>query len=359
MDFSVIFQLRTKKFWWMDVIFYFVISLLVSTVLCYFIFLFKNGMIEKQIANQMSSLQTVGTPQQKEHEAEVMMYQKKIGDFAIILKDHGFASNVFAFMQKQTMSSVWFSNFSLDRKGGSVNLSGESDDLDAFSRQVAILEKNKYVKSLGSVNSSLGQSARATFSLSITLDQSIFDYLSKEPLIMPEPPLDALPLPVIPSTNGSTTTESLPPVDTTIPPIDNPPSGVVNTQKLINSFHFLLDPEIVGVIDQVNYTVTLNVPYGTDLKNLTPSIVVSPGTTVQPASLLSQDFTSPIIYKVIDQAGVAQNYQVKIIVAPAPVVENEQSNQLIISILIIIVSVIAIIIVIAWLLIKKRNKKIK
>ena len=39
MDFSVIFQLRTKKFWWMDVIFYFVIYLLIATVLCYFIFL--------------------------------------------------------------------------------------------------------------------------------------------------------------------------------------------------------------------------------------------------------------------------------------------------------------------------------
>ena len=42
MDFSVIFQLRTKKFWWMDVIFYFVISALVATVLCYLIFLIKD-----------------------------------------------------------------------------------------------------------------------------------------------------------------------------------------------------------------------------------------------------------------------------------------------------------------------------
>ena len=38
MDLSAIFQIRTKKFWWMDVIFYFVISLLVATVFCYGIF---------------------------------------------------------------------------------------------------------------------------------------------------------------------------------------------------------------------------------------------------------------------------------------------------------------------------------
>lgn len=132
MDFSVIFQLRTKKFWWMDVIFYFAVSLLIATVLCYLIFLVKDGMIKSQISEETSALHMVGTDEQKQHETEVIRYQKKIGDFSMLLKNHEFASNVFAFMQAQTMPNVWFDQFNLDEKNNAVQLSGESDDVDSL-----------------------------------------------------------------------------------------------------------------------------------------------------------------------------------------------------------------------------------
>ena len=71
----------------------------------------------------------------------------------------------------------------------------------------------------------------------------------------------------------------------------------------------------MGTVDETNYTVTLNVPYGTDVKNLTPSIVISPSATVLPASNVSQDFTNPVTYIVTAQDGSVQNYIVKVIVA--------------------------------------------
>ena len=148
MDFSVIFQLRTKKFWWMDVIFYFVISLLIATVFCYIIFLTKNSFQREDIKKEIAALQTVGTDQQKEYEKEVISYQGKINDFSNLLKNHEFASNVFAFIQTQTMPNVWFSQFNLDEKNNGVQLSGEADDIDALSRQVATFEKNKYVENI-------------------------------------------------------------------------------------------------------------------------------------------------------------------------------------------------------------------
>ena len=91
-------------------------------------------------------MQTVGTDQQKEQETEVIDYRKKINDFTDLLKNHEFASNVFAFMQAQTMPNVWFKQFSLDEKNNAVQLSGEADDMDAFSRQVAALKKINMLK---------------------------------------------------------------------------------------------------------------------------------------------------------------------------------------------------------------------
>ncbi|MCX6720938.1 MAG: hypothetical protein NTW11_03995 [Candidatus Staskawiczbacteria bacterium] len=176
MNFSAIFQIRTKKFWWMDVILYFVISLLVATLVCYVIFLTKNSLQEQEINNQIKALQTMGTDQQKEREKEVINYQSKISNFSGLLKNHEFASNVFVFMEAQTLPNVWFKQFSLDAKGNAVQLSGESDDMGALSRQVSVFEKNKYVKSIGALNSSIGELSRIQFNINLVLDKSIFSY---------------------------------------------------------------------------------------------------------------------------------------------------------------------------------------
>jgi len=347
MDFSAIFQLRTKKFWWMDVIFYFVIALLIATVLCWLIFLTKDGMLRKQINDEISALKTVGTEQQKEHEKNVIDYRDKINDFTNLFKNHGFASNVFSFMQAQTMPNVWFKQFSLDAGDSAVRLSGESDNLDALSRQVAAFEKNKYVKNMGTLNSSLRETARIDFSTNLALNQNIFSYLSGLPSI------------------SETTTPSEQPLVQGEQLSPQSPGAVLSSEKMITSFHLLLSPEVVGVLDETNHTVVLNVPYGTDVKNLTSLIAVSSGATISPASNVLQDFTNPVIYKVTAQDGSVRNYELTVIVAVAPL-ETEappakepnqpESDFLIIAISAgIIVAVIAIIFLFIW----KRSKKQK
>ncbi|MCX6721879.1 MAG: hypothetical protein NTY04_01680 [Candidatus Staskawiczbacteria bacterium] len=178
MDFSIIYQLRTKQYWWMDVILYFVISLLVSTLLCYFIFSAKNNQQRKEIQNVIASIAMQGTAKQKQQEQDVINYRNKINDFSNLLKNHEFASNAFAFIEKQTMPNVWFKQINLDEGNATIQLSGEANSMDTFSRQVAIFESNKYIKNLGTLNSSLGGSAKVDFNIYIGLDRSVFGYLS-------------------------------------------------------------------------------------------------------------------------------------------------------------------------------------
>ncbi|TSC95036.1 MAG: hypothetical protein CEN87_48 [Parcubacteria group bacterium Licking1014_1] len=174
MDFSIIYQMRDKKFWWMDVIFYFTISLLMAAVLCYFIFTVKIFLQNKDIEDLDVALQTVGTDQQKDYEKTVSDYQKKINDFAGLIKNREFASRVFSFMEQQTLPNVWFSKFAMNKKNGEVILSGEADSAAVFSQQVANFEKNKHVKKITVLSSNLGYSGRTEFNLNILMDPKIF-----------------------------------------------------------------------------------------------------------------------------------------------------------------------------------------
>jgi hypothetical protein len=339
MDFNTIFQFNTKKFWWMDVVFYFVISLLISTIFCYAIFLVKNSLLKQDIEKQVEALQTVGTAQQKADEAEVINYKRKINDFTDLLQSHQFTSNVFAFMQQQTLPNVWFKQFSLSGKNATVQLTGEADDMDTISRQVAVFEKNKYVKSLGTLTSSVGTDARNSFNVNLVLNADIFDYLSVVP---PAAVPAVVEPPVNPGDSGDGT------------PVEQP--VVKSSEKMILSFHLLLNPEVVGALDQENHKITLDVPGGTDIKNLTPSIMVSAMAAFAPANT-SQDFTNPVTYTVTAEDGSTQDYVASVVVSPASGESGQKGSAAFIILIVVSLIVVAVLVVVLLILRKRRSQK--
>ncbi|MDO8626547.1 MAG: DUF5018 domain-containing protein [Candidatus Magasanikbacteria bacterium] len=90
-----------------------------------------------------------------------------------------------------------------------------------------------------------------------------------------------------------------------------------SSQKNITAFSFLgLNPPVAATIDNTAHTVTLTVPKNTDLKTLSPTVVVSNKATVSPTGGVAQDFGSPVIYTVTAEDGSTQSYVVKVNVAP-------------------------------------------
>jgi hypothetical protein len=65
-------------------------------------------------------------------------------------------------------------------------------------------------------------------------------------------------------------------------------------------------------------TVSVEVLYGTDVTNLAPTIVVSPGATISPASDEAQDFTDPVEYLVEAADGTTKTYTVTVTVGAPP-----------------------------------------
>jgi hypothetical protein len=93
--------------------------------------------------------------------------------------------------------------------------------------------------------------------------------------------------------------------------IDTTPSVSSSTTKEITTFYFT-SPASIGTISGTN--ISLTVPYGTSLTSLTPTVTHN-GTSINPASGISQNFSSPVTYTVTAQDGTTQSYVVSVNIA--------------------------------------------
>ncbi len=73
-----------------------------------------------------------------------------------------------------------------------------------------------------------------------------------------------------------------------------------------------LDPTVTGAVLIADHTVDLEVPFGTDVTTLVPTITLSENATISPESGVAQDFSSAVTYTVTAQDGTTQNWTVTV-----------------------------------------------
>jgi hypothetical protein len=98
-------------------------------------------------------------------------------------------------------------------------------------------------------------------------------------------------------------------------------SKISSPLKQITAFSFSnLTPNVVGVINETDHTISLTVPYGTDVTTLIPMITISANASIIPNNnnKTAQDFTRPVTYLVTAENKSTQNYVVTVTVAPDP-----------------------------------------
>jgi len=335
MNFKTIFQQKPEGFSLVNALFYFTVSMLIATVFCYAIFLIKNNTQRTEILEREDLLEDIGTAQQKQYEKTVLYYQKKIKDFLVLFENHEFASRTFAFMQDQTLSNIWFKQFNLDKKNKKIQLLGEAENMEIFSRQVANFERSEYVEGVDALNSSMGAGGRAVFNLNLNMKAALFDYI---------PQMDAGPIAEAAVTESSQV-------------IFQRPEG--SSGKMITVFDILLNPEVIGQVDQANRKISVDVPFGINVSNLTPLIITSPGAIVSPGSSVAQDFTEPVVYKVTARDGSTQSYTVTVNVLQKQEQEKNTGGLNVIFIVAGLVLTLILIISGVFLTNKLKNKKKK
>jgi hypothetical protein len=89
---------------------------------------------------------------------------------------------------------------------------------------------------------------------------------------------------------------------------------ILSSTKAITAFS-ITSPEAAGIITGTNIAVT--VPYGTDVTSL-PTFIAHNGASINPASGVARDFTSPVTYTVTAENGLTETYTVTVIEEDAP-----------------------------------------
>jgi hypothetical protein len=86
-----------------------------------------------------------------------------------------------------------------------------------------------------------------------------------------------------------------------------------NTAKAITAFSITSPVSAEGVIDEDAKTVTVTVPYGTNVTAMTASVSRSPESSINPADPeTSRDYTNPLVYTVTAQDSTSQDYTVTV-----------------------------------------------
>ncbi len=107
---------------------------------------------------------------------------------------------------------------------------------------------------------------------------------------------------------------------------------LLSSKKEVLSFIFEasknaeLDHNTIGVISGT--LITANVPFGTTISSLTPSIEVSPKAQLSPSETSITNFTSPVSYTVTAEDGTTKVFTTNMVVEPAPYMGTWVSNSI-------------------------------
>jgi hypothetical protein len=107
---------------------------------------------------------------------EVLKFKGRLDLASFLLERHIYWTNFFTFLEKDTLTNVYFANFSGDTSG-SYSLLATTDSLDAVDAQVKKFMANPYVEKVSAGGVSIGGGkgkAVVTFSLSFSLNPKIF-----------------------------------------------------------------------------------------------------------------------------------------------------------------------------------------
>jgi hypothetical protein len=99
----------------------------------------------------------------------------------------------------------------------------------------------------------------------------------------------------------------------------NNPQGASSSSKAMTAYSFS-NPAAIGNINESDKTITITVPYGTDVTGLvatftTTGASVTVGETVQVSGTTANDFTDSVVYAVTAADGSTTNYTVTVTVA--------------------------------------------
>jgi len=160
--------------WWQNFLLYFSIVLFLLSLSSYFILSHSLKKTSQVLQNLEETLVRGKTSSEIVLETEVFGYQKKIADFAQLVKGHKKTSKFFEFLEKISHPKVWFKKISLSPEDFQAVVSGESETFQTLGQQLLIFKEEPLIKNLNLSKIAIGKEGRVNFILNLTLDPKVF-----------------------------------------------------------------------------------------------------------------------------------------------------------------------------------------
>jgi len=163
-----------KAPFWQEVLLYVSIALLAVIILICSIFSYSYKKSLVTLNDLENSLVRERTPERIVAEKEVLGWEKKINDFAVLGDKHYFISRFFTVIEENCHPRVWFSKFNLDSLSNSFSVSGSTDNFASLGQQLIIFKNNSIFKNVTLSQVSINKSGQVEFGMNINLDPKIF-----------------------------------------------------------------------------------------------------------------------------------------------------------------------------------------
>jgi len=159
---------------WQIIIFYASAVLLIGLILAYFILGYsykKSSLTSKDLENAIAGEKT---SERIALEKNILLLQKRIGDFINLDSNHLLVSRVFTIIEENCHPRIWFSKFNLNSKTNSFSVSGLTDNFTSLGQQLIIFKNNPIFKNVSLTRVVLDKSGQVNFDLSVFLDPKAF-----------------------------------------------------------------------------------------------------------------------------------------------------------------------------------------
>ncbi len=159
---------------WQNILFYCSLVLLLAVISVYFVFGYFQNKSLQSLQGLETELRDMGSQSQKELERDVLLYEKKIQDFGILLAQHRYTANFLKILQNFAYEDTQFTDLFLDVSGYKATLRGQTSSFKNLGEQVNKLEQEEFVKKVELSSMFMNQEGRVDFTFNLEISPKAF-----------------------------------------------------------------------------------------------------------------------------------------------------------------------------------------
>ncbi|MDP2909953.1 MAG: hypothetical protein Q8N69_02690 [bacterium] len=149
---------------------------LLFLVAVYVYFVIAQGNAAKKIAELEASVSGLNK-EIAQKEEELSFVSGRINDFSRLIASHKNLTNVFNFLEENTIGEIWYSGFDFSgADGGAIILEGFGPDFIAVGQQVDILKGKDSIKEIYLKEISIDDEGEISFALKLIFKPEIFSF---------------------------------------------------------------------------------------------------------------------------------------------------------------------------------------